>query len=228
MTACFYDKRGGMVGIDNHLFLERGPGPLAVIGIPRPSSVHIVWAANWWASNDKYAATVTSDGNLMVQGDFQIQWVPHVPIDAAKGALLEIGMLAAIIANSESKPFLTKFNVHGNGAPLACCLAWFVGLNLNCEGYGALLNPNSVVTTPTLGDFAAAIAAFALNMAIDAILEEIIEAVVPDVPIGPREDEFRPVKEVVKTIFDKVVRPYTVDPLVEKYKPQLQEFVDAL
>jgi hypothetical protein len=228
MTACFYDQRGWMLGRDKHLFLKRGPGWFAVIGVPEPDDTHIVAAPNSWASNGRHTSNVTSGGNLMLMGEHSLECVPHVPVDLLEGAVLETPLLAWIIANSESEPFLKKANVHGNGAPLACCLFAVLGLNLNCEGLGAVINPNSVVTTPTIGDFASAVFSWAANAAVDWAIGKFVEKVTPfDVPID-KDGELKPVKEVVMYIYDKFVKPYTVDPVVESLTEDVRSYADSL
>ncbi len=157
MSVCFYDNFGIMVGVDLHIFLTIGPKgiPLAVPNIP-----HVVGVPNWWpaATFWKRTPTVTSDGWKMIQRGFKTFAVPHVFFTGLPPHPAEVGQLAKTIALSNSTSHMGIGSVTGEGAPLATCLAGPVGANKNCGGGGVVINPNSVVTSPTAADYASAAA----------------------------------------------------------------------
>jgi hypothetical protein len=181
MSVCFYDGRGGMTGVDVHIFLLAGPGPLAITGVPTPAG-HAVgfWSFGAWPGTAwKKATTVTSDGHTMIQDGYDWYAVPHVPL-AAPPAVLEALKLSDTVLNSGSNAWMSVHSVRAQGGPLATCLHGMAGLNANCWEWGmslptgAVVNPNSVITSPTLGDYLGAIAGLAVANVIGVAIEEFV------------------------------------------------------
>lgn len=234
MSACFYDRRAlaGMVGLDKHVFWERFDGHWTglVIGLPDPDHKHVVGCLNIWTNNGNHTTTVTSEGHQMMKKDFSFTFVPHVPIKLPKISILGAVWLAGVIYSSESKPFLAKGNVTGQGGPLACCVGWVVGFNLNCEGRGVVVNPNTVITLPSLADFADAIVPFVIG----ALVDGLVDGILPDWGPGfyDKKGEKVPyLKEVLKFIFDKYAKDHVVEFATEKTKQAaeaVESFVDGL
>lgn len=168
MSCNFYKNSGVMVGIDLHTYH-------AVVGVlpdvPIPFFPHVVaaplaWPATWW----KRTGSVQADGFQMIQGGFDIYFVPHVPIMVIPPASSELRhLIIEVISGSGSKAQLQAHSVTGEGNPLATCMAGAVGLNVNCfdDGIsaftGIVVNPGTVKTTPTAGDYAGAVAAWAFD-----------------------------------------------------------------
>jgi hypothetical protein len=171
MSVNFYDNSGVMVGVDFHVFYQLAPPVMA--GVPVPSA-HAVAAPFLWppATFGKRTGKVKSDGWKMIQAEFTLFLVPHVPAHLPSDwGGLESGQLTVVIATSNSKAKMKVHGVTGQGAPLATCLAGPVGLNFNCKGAGGVLDINSVKTKPTWGDYLT----LALGMALDAALDKAWE-----------------------------------------------------
>jgi len=169
MSVCFYDNRGLMSGVDIQTFMVVGPGLAAVSGIPIDWG-YVVAAPNFWppAYFWKRCGTVTSDGWKMIQSGFALRLVPHVPVPGPPPAPTQAVNLAGIIIASKSSPTMTAHSVTGEGQKLAVCVAGSFGINKNCSKaiVGLVSNPNSVVTTPSVGDYVAAVVGVALGKAI--------------------------------------------------------------
>jgi len=219
MSVCFYDGRGGMTGVDVHIFLLAGPGPLAVTGIPIPVG-HAVgfWSFGTWAGTVwKMARTVTSDGHAMIQDGYDWYVVPHAPM-AAPPAAAEAAKLTGIMISSRSSAWMSVHSVRAQGGPLATCFDGMAGLNANCWEWGlslptgVVVNPNSVVTSPTLGDYLGAVASLALANAIGVATY----AIVGSVP-----------SPVVKKLLGFLPKAAKFVDIPTRLKKQVQEFVDS-
>lgn len=231
MTACFYDTRGGMVGLDKHIHwrLEKSLGvPGIVIGLPSEKR-HLVHQAHFPCNNSKHTFRVTSEDNFMLKKDFSMIFIPHIPLTTDLMSVLGVSWLLVVIARSKSEPFMHMPSVTGEGTPLACCIHDMFGLNLNCEGYGVVINPNSVVTSPSLADFAQVLLGFAYNKALDWLVGKAIGLFFPGIPVsdgkGKSVELPNPIAEVLKWLFDEHVKKELIDPLVE---PQIKDIVDGL
>lgn len=171
MPANFYDNSGVMAGCDLHKFCTPGPPPAYIaynMAHPHLAAAPFLWpTATMW----KRTGTVKSDNWQMIQGSFDLYFVPHIPWPAPQG-WLEGVELVLIHLDSSSKAQLTAHSVTGQGNALATCIAGAFGLNVNCqEGglsapWGVVLNLNTVETSPTAGDYMGAITGWALDAAI--------------------------------------------------------------
>lgn len=236
MTACFYDMRGGMVGLDKHLYWElvKGVGPAGIL-IGKPSDTrHLVAHMHSDPNNGKNTPTVTSEGNPMIKKDFSLKYVGHVPLTLKLPSVLEAGWLAGIIIRSKSEPIMYMPSVTGEGTSLACCVHAMVGANKNCEGYGVVINPNSVVTSPSLADFAQVLAGMLLNKALDWVVGKVIGTVFPALkfPVPNDDGSFteipNPIAEVLKWTFDEFVKKDHIDPVIDDWSQDVAEWVDGL
>lgn len=163
MSANFYDNSALMGGVDLHAYIAIGPPP--AFSTPIPIYPYFVGAPLAWptATSWKRTATVRSEGWKMLQRGFELYLVPHVPIPGPPPGAGQIPNMARIILFSSSKARMAVHSVTGEGTPLATCLAFFFGKNMNCSDpfalpVGNVVCFNSVKTSPTLGDYVGAAA----------------------------------------------------------------------
>jgi hypothetical protein len=122
MSVCFYHNAGKMLGADVHKGF-----PMLVF-----TEAYLIWPGTW----DKNTDSVSADSLKMIQHDYDLWLIPHIPPgpEAVPDAM-------EATATASSKPFMSKQSVSGEGAPLACCVKWSFGLNSNCWAW-ALLDPS--------------------------------------------------------------------------------------
>ncbi len=233
MSSCFYDMGGGMVGVDKHIYWKwvKGAGwPGWAVGMPEEKR-HVVGSMHDWNHNDKHTTNVTSESRLMLNKDFSIKYIPHIPLTTDLPSVLGVAWLAGVIVRSKSEPIMYMPSVTGNGTELACCVYEMVGANKNCGGYGVVINPNTVVTSPSLADFAQVLLGMLYDKALDWLVDGIIGLVFPplEFPVpgedGKKQKIPNPIAEVLKWAFDEYVKKDYIDPLVE---PKIKEVVDGL
>ncbi len=195
MSACFYDNGGAMVGIDAHTYITVGP---AYATVPVMFTPHGVAApllhplATYW----KRTGTVLAEGRQMIQRGFKLYLVPHIPLTGLAPHAAEVGQLAKVIAKSSSKSYLGVASVSGEGSSLAVCVSSCVGANGNCgPGLGVVLNPSSVITSPTAADYAGAVASWSVGLALGPVWKKIPNPVLRFIA-----------KKVVGSKIDKLVR----------------------
>ncbi len=165
MSSNFLNTSGHFAGIDNHLYLMLGVPP--AVPIPMPCVTHVVGQLHEVGNPFQKAETVTTQGLSSLQNGWAMMLVPHVPIPPGPPHITELIYIAAIILASQSAPKLAASTVHGEGQPLLVEALSAYGLNCDCSdnwvGFGADVNFNTVKTTPTLKDYAMAIAGAAFN-----------------------------------------------------------------
>jgi hypothetical protein len=159
MSANFLDKSGLCFGADNHMYFAAGPLP-----VPTPRTIHAVFYAHCLGSKRwRIAHTVTSDGWKMLQSNWAMLVIPHIPRflppphPAAEGV-----NLTAIVLAGTSTPLMSVHSVTGCGQALCTSIASCVGFNIDCGDQpfpGGMLdfNLNTVETSPTIGDYLAAL-----------------------------------------------------------------------
>lgn len=173
MSACFYDNGGIMEGIDAHTYYTIGPlgVPVPVLFTPHLAGAPFLHPAATW---DKRTPTVLAEGRKMIKRGFKIRLVPHLPVTMLPPHGAELGQVALVIAKSTSTAYLGVASVTGEGGPLATCVGWAVGVNGNCgPGIGAVYNPSSVITSPTASDYAGAVAAWCVALALGPVWKKI-------------------------------------------------------
>ena len=170
MSVCFYNNHGIMGGMDVHTYITVGPK-----GIPVPvKAVHLVGTLTAGPSADrsKRTYTVHADGVPMIELGFANSPVPHVPLTALPPHPTEALNLLVIHAASSSKTVMGVASVTGEGTALATCVSGFLGANSNCgPGVGEVLNPCSVITSPSATDYAMAAVDFTFNAAVSILLD---------------------------------------------------------
>jgi hypothetical protein len=228
MSSCFYDMRGVMAGIDEHIFwkLVKGAGwPGILVGVPSKTK-HLVMTGHNSPNNGKHTTTVTSEGNQMLKKDFNNEYFGHIPLTPNLASVLGVAWLAGVVVRSKTQPFMSMPSVTGQGAPLACCVVSMIGANVNCGGYGVVVNPNTVVTNPSLADFARALLGLAVNKAIDKAVDKVIGLVFPELELPMGGDKVpNPIAEILKWLFDEQVKKKYIDPEVDS---AIERFVDGL
>jgi len=200
MAANFYDNSGVMAGCDFHKFIPLGPPP-TLSGPPIPGHPHIVSAPFLWptATMWKRTGTVKSHNWQMIQGSFDIYFVPHIPWPIPPSPL-ELVQLREVVVGSGSKAQLTAHSVTGEGNALATCIVSAFGLNLNCQELGIsaptgiILNINSVETSPTAGDYIGAYVGMCVDNAAGFLLDKI--------PVKGERQEIA--KEVIKHFWRRI------------------------
>lgn len=237
MSSCFYDMRGGMLGLDKHIYwkLVKGAGwPGIVVGLP-DEKWHAVGSMHDWNHNANHTTTVTSEGNLMLKKDFSMEYIPHIPLVTDPPSVLGVAWLIGVIVRSKSEPVMHMPSVTGQGTALACCVYSMIGVNKNCGGYGVVINPNTVVTSPSLGDFAQVLLGMLVNQALDWVVDKLIGIVFPswrfpvpnlDSKNKPKFQEIpNPFAEVTKWAFEEYVKKPYIDPFVEQ---KVKDVTDGL
>ncbi|MBW2532712.1 MAG: hypothetical protein JRI55_14570 [Deltaproteobacteria bacterium] len=161
-----------MAGVDPHSKL-----PMVTAAAPYAS-----WPNAWF----KKTSTIVTDGGKMVRDGHKLWLVVHVPIPPTPPTLV---LAALAILASSSEPFLCKRTVKGQGDALACCAVACVGVNANCTDLspfsslpsGVVLSITSVVTTPSAGDWAAAILGYAIDNVVGYLFGQARKAMGVDV-----------------------------------------------
>lgn len=242
MSACFYNNAGTMTGIDGHKYMALvPPNPLPTPGL----AIYIAGAAfrQGAATFYKRTATLTSDGHKMLMGGFDLYLVFHIPVFPLLPALMvpphpaELLNTAAIIADSGSKAQLQAHSVTYKNAPLATCIAGPAGLNVNCwdsglsAPSGVVVNMNSVITSPTWGDYFGAIAGWIADMAIGVFIDAAPGPIkhlwrrVGDIPFLSIRDYPSHIQNFVQRLVDDGPEA-AVDGLVEDAKKSITDPID--
>ena len=134
---------------------------------------------------------------------------------------------------SGSKAHMSVHSVTGEKEALDTCLAWHIGLNVNCDDvpfdlWNALvLNPNSVKTTPTLGDFLGALAAYAVDIAMGALVGSILKSYgVKGLPEAIIKQLLRRQTDILKHLLglDTVAEYTDISAMVQK---AVQQYIDS-
>jgi hypothetical protein len=163
MSANFLDTSGNCAGLDLHLYFGAGgPAP-----IPVPLTPHMIFCPHKWKTRDwRIATTVTTRGNPVLQSNWAMLLVIHVPSFPMPPHPIEAVQIAGIIAAGSAAPQLTAHKVTAQGGPLCTEISGSSGLNLDCSdliSFSDDFNENTVMTQPTAGDYVAAILAAAFS-----------------------------------------------------------------
>lgn len=196
MSTCFYDNSGIMNGVDSHTYLTIGPEgiPLPVIMTPHGAHTAFMGPAH---DASKRTATVLAEGWKMIKIGFSNKLVVHVPWTFLPPHPAEAIEIATIIALSSSTALLGVASVTGEGGALATCAGDCVGINANCgPGFGLVVNPSSVITSPTAGDFADAAAEWAFNIILGEVAGKLL----------PKSVKDRVAKAILKKIIGKFLK----------------------
>lgn len=163
MSANFLDISGLFVGADLHLYF---PGPAPAPPVP---NLHVVGSLHILPQNRPWrmVGSVTSGHCWMLQSNWAMLIIPHVPIPIPPFPVAEGPNLACVIITASSAPQLSAHSVTGKGEALLTALVGPMGLNTDCGiqflPTGVDVNLNSVKTSPSLGDYYAASVSMALN-----------------------------------------------------------------
>jgi hypothetical protein len=235
MSVCFYNNAGTMNGLDPHEYFALVPPNLG----PTPAfTVYVVSAPFSWFSATfwKRTGTVRSDRFPMLQGGFDLYQITHIPVPILPPHLAQVFKNAEIIAESGSKAQMQVHSVTGEGSALATCVDGAVGVNMNCIYFGLsapigrVMNPNSVITQPTKGDYWGAI----VGGFVDSILGAAIDKLGPikhlwrrvgDLPFASILDVPSHIQNFVQRLIDDGPDA-AVEGLVEDAKKSITDPID--
>ncbi len=170
MSVTFYNERGSMFGVDLHTPEETGK-------VPTPLKVEIRFDHPAFLPQSKKVGNVTMDGAPAFQGGIDFYLIPHW--------LFPAGVVGTATANSGSKGYMQVHAVTLGGEPAATCQLLCMGRNVNCSDpvdhplTNVVMNPNSVVTSPTLGDYAGSWVGMVLDSLISAAVGAIAGEAAP-------------------------------------------------
>jgi hypothetical protein len=192
VSVNFYNSVGQMLGVDCHTYWFVGGPPQTAffVGLPMPFAPHVVcipFFGTWPATFYKDTDTVSSDGWDMLQDGYDWYLIPHIPAVPMPMSVLGCVILGKTIVDSGSKPFMSVHSVTGEGEPLATSVFGWFGLNANCWDGGLSLptgivyQPNSVVTTPTLGDYIGAVAGLLGDNLVGVLTDPIDSSIIKHV-----------------------------------------------
>ncbi len=229
MSSNFHNTRGmHLNGLEIHEYVA---APEVSIKY-HPHASGQFWFMQPMATLWKKADRVTADARAMLQQGYDFYIIPHCPVPLPPPGPGEAAVLAKVIVNSGSKLQMAVLSVTSGGNPLACCISNMLSANQNCSDpfdvdVNLVLNLNSVVTTPTAGDYAAAIASGLVDKAmgaafgwaagkaadrakgkskvVDELLEDTLKQVwrrAPDVIKSIEQYTTTPVAEFVKQMVD--------------------------
>jgi hypothetical protein len=166
MSANFLDKGGWMVGsVDLHMFLTPGPA-----NVPVPAfAVYFVVCPHRAASRSwRIAHSVTTEGKATLQNNWSMLIVPHIALGVLPPhAAAQPPNAMLVTLGGTAAPTMSVHSVTGEKQALLTALAGFFGFNLDCGlpslPSGLDFNPNSVKTSPTLGDYIGSFVGMVLN-----------------------------------------------------------------
>ncbi|AKT39708.1 hypothetical protein [Chondromyces crocatus] len=166
MSANFYNNWGMVTGVDVHFFIIPAKPP--ILPWPLVFGAPFEWVPSF---HSKRTESITSMDALMIQGGFDLYLVIHVPLGPPPGAIAPVATMAKILALSGSKAQLAVQSVTGEGGKLACCIVGMLSKNVECNDpidmlTGNVLQLNTVQTQPTAGDYASALASYAVDAAL--------------------------------------------------------------
>lgn len=167
MSSNLLNKSGVMAGIDFHTYITIGP---LGVPVPVPFCPHVVGGAHFLISRLwRIAFTVTTDGWATLQNNWALMVFTHVPEPAGPPHPTEGANIAIIVITSSSAPQLSAHSVTVEKQAVLTAIYSAFGLNLDCgtvpSPTGVDLNLNTVVTTPTLGDYLSAVLGALLSSA---------------------------------------------------------------
>jgi hypothetical protein len=128
-----------------------------------------------WPAKNKLANNVTAERHSMIQQGHDFYLIAHCPLPIPPPGPATLEKLAQVILTSGSKCQMAVPSVTSGGGPLACCIVSFAGSNQNCSDpcdvfANMVMSLNSVETSPTAGDFAAAFASSVVDRAIGMLV----------------------------------------------------------
>lgn len=173
MSANFLDKRAYMLGWDDHLYLFAA----GKVPVPKFDHPHGVYADYASFDNGKHTTTVTSEGQYMLPADWEKEVVPHMPVPVPIPHPAEAALAIYFSGTGKSKSRMKASTVTGQGRALTCCVLGAVGWSANCSGSGVIVQSNTVVTSPTAGDYVEMAVGYALDKFLGGIVDGLLEGV---------------------------------------------------
>lgn len=159
MSSNFHNLWGmHLVGLEFHDYTDAAGMSYSC----HPHATGQFWFLQSAATLWKRAPQVTAEGWSMLQQGYDFYLVPHCPLPFPPPGPASVNTLGGVIITSGSKCQMAVLSVTSGGNPLACCIASAFSANQNCSDpidveFNAVMNLNSVETSPTPGDYAAAV-----------------------------------------------------------------------
>jgi hypothetical protein len=217
MSSNFYNTSGiHLNGLELHEYVAAPAVPMSMH--PHASGQYDFFRplATLWKKADK----VTSDNWSMMQQGYDFYRIFHFPVPVPPPGAGEGAALGKIILTSGSKCQMAVMSVTSDGNPLACCVTNMFSTNQNCSDpidleINLVVNLNSVVTSPTAGDFKAAFYSGLLDkfmgLGLGKLFEkgggklrnELLQEIVPDA----LKQTWRRLPDVVPLIEDWSTKP---------------------
>ena len=185
MSSNFINLAGSMAGMDMHLYFTVAP-PAVPVPVPdfyEVFSLHISFNRLW-----RVVLKVTTDSLPVTQSSWAMLVVPHIPVPLGPPhPAAEPAEIAVLWGTSNSSPQLSVHSVTAGGSPLLTEILWAIGGNLNCGMFvlpcNIDLNPNSVKTSPTLGDYAQALVGCVLSGIYGAVMGAVMPQTAPSIAL---------------------------------------------
>jgi hypothetical protein len=159
LSSNFLDISGHFAGVDLHVYYTPA-------GVPVPN-VHVVEQLHLLGRPWRIVLSVTTGHCPVLQSNWAMLVVPHVPIPIPPHPVAEGVNLATIILTASSAPQLSAHSVTGKGEALLTAIVSAFGANSDCgiqiAPTNVDVNLNSVKTTPSMGDYYAAATGMLLN-----------------------------------------------------------------
>jgi len=230
MSVNFHDTSGVMAGVDIHKYVMIPPP----IGLPIPVHPTISAVPFIWPLCKLYYRSfkVKSDGWQMIQsgydnGPLLVHQKIFVP---PPHPVIETALFGLQYLFSTSKPQMSVHSVTTSGNALATTVIACVGININCSepiGIPAhTLNFGTVKTSPSLGDYAAAVAGYFCDQVVGLLVGQLVPA---DLAQGIINSVIRFVPDI-KLLLPKSVAPF-VSPLLDPVgtvQSKVQQAVDGV
>lgn len=196
MSSNFYHTFGMMGGMDLHKYIAAPAIPMMTI--------HMVGIPFYWASFtlQKKVDSVTTDGFSTFQSGMDFYFIPHIPVPAPPPGPPEPMVLVFVILGAGSKCFMAAHKVHFGGDKAAVCLLEADSINANCSEFfdslaNRVINPSSVKTSPTPGDYLGAVVGLVVDNIINARIGKAIDKAKNEVAELVLKHLWRRVPEIV-------------------------------
>ena len=229
----FCNEHGAMVGVDPHKYITIGPYNAP---IPLPFIPHFVMVSFSSYPRTKAHPEVTMAGVASFEQGADMYLIFHAPLTVAPPHAAELVNLGLKIAGSGSKLFMGVHGVTIRGGWAATCVLGPAGRTMNCADplelpAGNVLNPNSVTTKPTAGDYAGSWAAAWVDAGIGFGTGKILDKALD------KQKRKELIEQVVKHVLRRTDKAQDIDKILEwidapgkaadRVKKQVQESVDG-
>lgn len=225
MSSNFYDTTGVMVGLDGHKYwaiVPPDPVPIEAEAAYVSAAQYAVFPVEDAATR---TATLTSDGKRMIQGKCKLQNALHYPVivPGPPHPVMEPIELALIIVYASTVPVLRRQCVTGQGQPLAICLYWALGVNLNCGEpvkmpSGGVFNLNTVKTQASWQDAVPTIVDWIIDSLVGVLFKKMLSNTLKK---KLKEDLERELARIIQKMTETKVKDFFKD-VVKMFKDKVK------